>query len=44
MKPPAAPAGAEIAAKIGVLGLVFFVFELIIKPITFSDEKRLISY
>jgi hypothetical protein len=44
MKPPAALAGAEITTKIGILGLIFFVFELIIEPITFSDEKRLISY
>jgi hypothetical protein len=44
MKPPAGVAGAEIATKIGVLGLIFFVFELIIEPFTFFDEKRLISY
>jgi len=26
--------------KIGVLGLIFDVFELIIEPITFFDEKE----
>ncbi|HUV67832.1 MAG TPA: hypothetical protein VMW24_28335 [Sedimentisphaerales bacterium] len=40
LKQPAGLAGTEVVMKIGVLGLIFDVFELIIEPITFFDEKE----
>ncbi len=40
MSGPAGMAGVEIPAEIGVFSLIFLVFELIIEPITFFDEKE----